>query len=81
MESTGIKDRIQISQETADELIAAGKVHWLTPREDKVIAKGKGEGEISDGFFVSLSNVLTHTTQTNHVEKCYSLFAFVLVLM
>jgi 3'5'-cyclic nucleotide phosphodiesterase/Adenylate and Guanylate cyclase catalytic domain len=45
MESTGIKDRIQISQETADELIAAGKVHWLTPREDKVIAKGKGEVE------------------------------------
>jgi hypothetical protein len=46
MESTGIKDRIQISQETADELIAAGKVHWLTRREDKVIAKGKGEGKV-----------------------------------
>jgi class 3 adenylate cyclase len=45
MESTGVKDKIQISQETADLLIAAGKVHWLTQREDKVVAKGKGEVE------------------------------------
>ena len=43
MESTGEKEMIQISQATADLLIAAGKTHWLTPREDVVIAKGKGE--------------------------------------
>jgi class 3 adenylate cyclase len=42
MESTGLRDRIQVSQDTADLLIAAGKSKWLTPREEKVIAKGKG---------------------------------------
>lgn len=43
MESTGEKDRIQISQETADELIVAGKADWIMPRQDKIVAKGKGE--------------------------------------
>jgi class 3 adenylate cyclase len=43
MESTGKRERIQISQETADLLIAAGKKNWITPREEKVVAKGKGE--------------------------------------
>lgn len=43
MESTGQRGRIQLSQETADLLIAAGKVEWVTLRDDKVHAKGKGE--------------------------------------
>ena len=43
MESTGLPSTIQVSQETADLLIAAGKKSWLTQREDAVIAKGKGE--------------------------------------
>ena len=43
MESTGQRGKIQISQETADLLIAAGKISWITPREDRVVAKGKGE--------------------------------------
>jgi class 3 adenylate cyclase len=43
MESTGLRDRIQVSQETADLLISAGKPNWIEPRADKVIAKGKGE--------------------------------------
>ncbi|KAL7581160.1 hypothetical protein ACA910_005950 [Epithemia clementina (nom. ined.)] len=43
MESTGMRDRIHISQETADLLIASGKSHWVVPREDVVVAKGKGE--------------------------------------
>ena len=43
MESTGQRDKIQVSQETADLLLGAGKTHWVTQREDKVIAKGKGE--------------------------------------
>lgn len=41
IESTGKRDRIHISQETADYLIKAGKQHWLKLREDKVTAKGK----------------------------------------
>ena len=43
MESTGLKDRIQISQETADLLVAAGKSHWFCKRDGLVKAKGKGE--------------------------------------
>ena len=43
MESTGLPNRIQVSQETADLLIMAGKADWLQTRPDKVIAKGKGE--------------------------------------
>ena len=43
IESTGEPSQIHVSQETADLLTAAGKGQWLTKREDKVIAKGKGE--------------------------------------
>ncbi|GKY99162.1 hypothetical protein MPSEU_000871700 [Mayamaea pseudoterrestris] len=42
-ESTGIKGKIQLSQETADHLIGSGKAHWIAQRSDKVVAKGKGE--------------------------------------
>ena len=34
---------IQLSEETAQLLKKAGKEHWLEPRKDKVVAKGKGE--------------------------------------
>ena len=43
MESLGVKNMIQVSQETADLIAAAGKQHWLTARDDLVKAKGKGE--------------------------------------
>jgi hypothetical protein len=43
MESTGMRGKIQISQETADLLMAAGKSHWLKARDETVVAKGKGE--------------------------------------
>ena len=42
MESTGLRDRIHISQQTADKLEEAGKGHWFRPRSDPVLAKGKG---------------------------------------
>jgi Adenylate and Guanylate cyclase catalytic domain/3'5'-cyclic nucleotide phosphodiesterase len=42
MESTGTPGKIQVSQSTAALLIAAGKGHWTTPRDDQVAAKGKG---------------------------------------
>ena len=38
-----MKGRIHCSQETADELIMAGKTSWIKTREDRIIAKGKGE--------------------------------------
>lgn len=42
MESTGVVGRIQATQQTADLLIGAGKGDWVRPREDSVVAKGKG---------------------------------------
>jgi hypothetical protein len=42
MESTGLKDRIQMSKPTAELLIAAGKGKWIVKREGKVDVKGKG---------------------------------------
>jgi len=43
IETTGAKNKIHVSQETADLIMAAGKSHWVRPREEKVFAKGKGE--------------------------------------
>ena len=43
MESTGARNKIQASQDTADTLIESGKAHWLLKRPDSVLAKGKGE--------------------------------------
>jgi hypothetical protein len=43
MEQTGLRDKIQLSTETADLVRAAGKAKWVIPRADKVFAKGKGE--------------------------------------
>jgi class 3 adenylate cyclase len=34
MESTGKRDKIQVSQDTADLLVASGKAKWLARRED-----------------------------------------------
>jgi hypothetical protein len=42
MESTGFRNKIQVSHATANQLIATGKDHWLTKRNDGVLAKGKG---------------------------------------
>lgn len=42
MESTGIRGKIQLSQNTAELLSSAGKSNWVYPREEAVTAKGKG---------------------------------------
>jgi class 3 adenylate cyclase len=39
IESTGQRNRIQVSQQTADLLIEAGKDNWVVPRKDLVEAK------------------------------------------
>lgn len=51
MESTGVPGRIHVSQQTADELQAMGYGKWTVPRQDKVVAKGKGELQT---YFVSI---------------------------
>jgi hypothetical protein len=44
IETTGEKNKIHISQETAERLANNhGKAHWCRPREGTVVAKGKGE--------------------------------------
>jgi class 3 adenylate cyclase len=43
MESTGARDKIQVSEEVAELLLEAGKAHWIKPRQDLIVAKGKGE--------------------------------------
>lgn len=43
MESNGKRNCIQVSETTASLLTDAGKGHWVTPREDAVSVKGKGE--------------------------------------
>jgi len=43
MESTGEPNKIQVSQQTADLLMSAGRESWLTAREELVSAKGKGQ--------------------------------------
>jgi 3'5'-cyclic nucleotide phosphodiesterase len=40
--STGIPNKVQLSESTASLLKIAGKENWLVPRTDKVSAKGKG---------------------------------------
>jgi Adenylate and Guanylate cyclase catalytic domain len=43
IETTGHRGRIHLSEQTAAELIAHGKVDWLVRRDDLVEAKGKGK--------------------------------------
>lgn len=43
MESNGAPNRIHMSEATATLIKAAGKGTWITMREDRIMAKGKGE--------------------------------------
>ncbi len=43
IESTSAKNKIQLSQDTAELIIEAGKKPWVEERLDRVVAKGKGE--------------------------------------
>ena len=51
IESTSKPGRIQLSKETGELVIQAGKGHWIEKREQKVEAKGKGTlPEMRKGF-------------------------------
>lgn len=43
IESTGQRNRIHLSEQTAAELTAHGKQDWIVPRQDMIEAKGKGK--------------------------------------
>ncbi|KAL3942002.1 MAG: hypothetical protein SGARI_000410 [Bacillariaceae sp.] len=45
MESTGIRNKIQMSNATAKLLIKAGKEHWIEKRGELIDVKGKGSQE------------------------------------
>ena len=42
METNSEPGKIHLSQATANELIGAGKEHWLSAREETISVKGKG---------------------------------------
>jgi hypothetical protein len=62
MESTGVKNKIHTSIDTANLLIAAGKGQWLSKREDDVLVKGKG---IMNTFWVNLNQSKRTTSVTS----------------
>jgi hypothetical protein len=66
MESTGKLGQIQVSQETADLIIAAGKDYWLRQRKDTVYAKGKGNVS-SYWLRVNLDSSSTERTSESEV--------------
>jgi class 3 adenylate cyclase len=59
MESTGFANKIQVSQKTADLIIASGRESWLTKREDLVNAKGKG---LLQTYWLSLKRSASRTS-------------------
>lgn len=47
MESNGAGEKIHISQQTADHLNKSGREDWYFAREEKIVAKGKGELQLT----------------------------------
>jgi len=43
IESTSSRNKIQLSEQTAELILEAGKKLWVEPRDDTIFAKGKGE--------------------------------------
>lgn len=63
MESTGKANHIQISQDTAELLKAAGKASWIKPREEMVQVKGKG---MMITYWLSVSSSSGSNNDTTH---------------
>jgi len=61
MESTGVKDRIQMSEQTARLIQQAGKGKWIEKRPDKVDVKGKG---LQETYFLKEESGGSSTTQS-----------------
>jgi class 3 adenylate cyclase len=67
VESAGMKNKIHVSHETAELLKASGKGHWVTPREEKVVAKGKGEMQT---YFLGLKGASAMSTSSGSSDSC-----------
>eukprot|EP00934_Nitzschia_sp_Nitz4_P007445 Nitzschia sp. Nitz4//scaffold17_size182527//156864//160606//NITZ4_001879-RA/size182527-snap-gene-0.304-mRNA-1//-1//CDS//3329539415//7435//frame0 len=75
MEAKGAKSKVQVSNDTAEILIAAGKKHWITPRQDLIVAKGKGTMQTYwlnfrnySGSRTSSENIDSHDSVVNYDE-------------
>ena len=66
LESTGQKNRIHVSKDTAEILKQSNKGQWLSRREDTVFAKGKGELET---FWLTVQNSDAFTEKTSRSES------------
>ena len=74
MEQNGIRNRIHVSQETANLLISAGKKSWVKSREELVAIKGRGDMQT---YWVELepssarisNRVLVETFGANNVDR------------
>ena len=61
MESSGSKNRIHMSQQTADQLNARGKSKWVKPRDGLVDVKGKG---LLQTFWLHHASIATESTMS-----------------
>jgi hypothetical protein len=71
MESTGLRDKIQISQETAELLYTAGKSSWVVPREEKIVAKGKGALQT---YWVLITSPRTRSSNTGGTDESETVY-------
>ena len=74
IETTGMKGRIHISQDTANILRAQGKGNWVIPRRDQVMAKGLGcistaWLEIKPSGSSALESSISSTARTDTTSK------------
>jgi len=71
MESNGVRGRIHISQATADALISQGKGRWVIPREEKIVAKGKGEMQTYWVQFTAISHSISELSSRSGLrDEC-----------
>lgn len=68
IESSGVKGRIQVSEATANLLRDAGKSNWVTPREDKVIAKGIG---LMQTYWVAVKSDSRSSSTTSELSSSH----------
>jgi len=65
MESTGARNKIHISKETADLIIRSGNENWVKAREESVLAKGKG---VLQCYWLEVKNDTTMSTSSGAVS-------------